>query len=102
MRSKKELATGRLTLVLALVLLLISGTVSGQSIQKFYRDDPMLVEPETQDASKVVNFKIDLFYDLLVNQFTQPGQPAGPRAKNVNTIDEVPDSCWFTNRMPEK
>jgi hypothetical protein len=102
MRLKKELAAGQFALALALVLLLFSGTVSGQSIQKFYRDDPMLVEPETQDASKVVNFKIDLFYDLLLNQFAKPGQPAGPRAKNVNTIDEVPDSSWFTNRMPEK
>lgn len=50
MRLKKELAAGQFAVALALVLLLFSGTVSGQSIQKFYRDDPMLVEPETQDA----------------------------------------------------
>ena len=25
--------------------------------------------------------------------------PAGVRAQNVNTIDEVPDSSWFTNRI---
>ena len=25
--------------------------------------------------------------------------PANIRAKNVNTIDEVPDSSWFTNRI---
>ncbi len=89
-------------LSLALALLLVSGTALGQSTRKFYRDDPVTVEPETQDASKVANFKIDLFYDLMLNQFTRPGEPAGPRAKNVNTIDEVPDSSWFTNRIPER
>ena len=25
--------------------------------------------------------------------------PSGTRARNVNTIDEVPDSSWFTNRV---
>jgi hypothetical protein len=67
--------------------------------RKFYRDDPITVEPETQDASGVVPWKVDLFYDLMLNQFARPGQPAGPRAQNVNTIDEVPDSSWFTNRI---
>ena len=87
---------------MTLALLLVSATALGRSTRKFYRDDPITVEPETQDASKVANFKIDLFYDLMLNQFARPGEPAGPRAKNVNTIDEVPDSSWFTNRIPER
>src|SRR6187549_2018217 len=66
---------------------------------KFYRDDPLTVEPETQDASKVAPWKIELLYDLLLNQFAHPGEPGSPRAKNINTIDEVPDSSWFTNRI---
>jgi hypothetical protein len=66
---------------------------------KFFDDDPLTVEPETQDASKVAPWKIDLFYDLLLNQFARPGLPIGVRAQNVNTIDEVPDSSWFTNRI---
>ena len=100
--SMKERVASRWGLPLTLALLLVSGTALGQSTRKFYRDDPITVEPETQDASKVVNFKIDLFYDLMLNQFARPGEPAGPRAKNVNTIDEVPDSSWFTNRILEK
>ena len=95
----KKQDASRWGLPLALALLLVSGTVWRQSTRKFYSDDPITVEPETQDASKVANFKIDLFYDLMLNQFTRPGEPAGPRAKNVNTIDEVPDSSWFTNRI---
>src|SRR6516164_1320311 len=40
---------------------------------KFYSDDPIRVEPETQDASKVAAVKIDLLYDLMLNQFSRPG-----------------------------
>jgi hypothetical protein len=69
---------------------------------KFYRDDPVQVEPETQEACCVAAWDIDLFYDLMLNQFTHPGLPPGARAGNVNTIDEVPDSSWFTNRILAK
>src|SRR4029450_5960897 len=67
---------------------------------KFYDDDPLPREPETADASGVKEWDIDLFYDLAENLFGRPGDagPAG-HARNVNTIDEVPDSSWFTNRI---
>jgi hypothetical protein len=66
----------------------------------FYADDPLDREPDSQDASKVQAWDIDLAADLLINLFGQPGDPArGVRARNVNTIDEVPDSSWFTNRI---
>jgi hypothetical protein len=86
-------------MLIAVVLLLASTVALGASGAKFYKDDPIAVEPETQDASGAVYRKIDLFYDLMRNQFSQPGEPAGPRAQNINTIDEVPDSSWFTNRI---
>ena len=35
-------------------------------------------------------------YNLFV---TADHKPSGLRAKNINTIDEVPDSNWFTNRI---
>lgn len=66
----------------------------------FRADDPLPREPETQDASRVEAWDIDLFIDLAVNLFGTPGDnAAGVRAHNVNTIDEVPDSSWFTNRI---
>src|SRR5262249_42211267 len=77
----------------------LTATLLAKDGQKFYDDDPIRREPESQDASHVVKRKIDLFYDLMLNQFARPGEPAGPRAQNVNTIDEVPDSSWFTNRI---
>ncbi len=38
----------------------------------------------------------ELTYNLFVNA---KHQASGLRAKNINTIDEVPDSSWFTNRV---
>ena len=68
--------------------------------QKFFSDDPLTREPETQDASGAQPWDINLFYDLSYNLFVMPGRtPANVRAQNVNTIDEVPDSSWFTNRI---
>ena len=67
---------------------------------KFYSDDPMQREPETQDASKVQEWEIDLFWDLAENLFGNPGARTPlVKARDVNTIDEVPDSGWFTNRI---
>jgi hypothetical protein len=67
--------------------------------QKFFDDDPLLREPETRDASKVRPWKNVLSYDLLLNLFGTPGDVRPMRAHNINTIDEVPDSGWFTNRI---
>ena len=48
----------------------------------------------------VQEWDIDLFWDLAENLFAQSGRPtADVKARNVNTIDEVPDSSWFTNRI---
>jgi hypothetical protein len=67
---------------------------------RFFPDDPLQREPDSQDASGVQPWDIDLFYDLTYNLFVTPRKvPAGTRAGNVNTIDEVPDSSWFTNRI---
>ena len=66
---------------------------------KFFNDDPLSIEPSSQDASKVAPWNIDLVIDLAYNQFGKPGDPTPDvRAQNVNSIDEVPDGAWFTNR----
>ena len=72
----------------------------GAAERKFFADDPLSREPETADASGAQPWDIDLYYDLAYNLFvTTRRTPANVRAKNVNTIDEVPDSSWFTNRI---
>ena len=68
--------------------------------QRFYSDDPIAREPESQDASKAAPYDPSQMYELLYNLFVTAGyKPSGLRAKNINTIDEVPDSSWFTNRI---
>ncbi len=68
--------------------------------RRFFDDDPLTREPETQDASRVKEWTIELFVDLAINLFSRPGDPSfDVRARNINTIDEVPDSNWFTNRL---
>ena len=68
--------------------------------QKFYPDDPIARIVDAEDASGVQEREIDLQYDTLENLFSWPGdQTPNVRAQNVNTIDEVPDSTWFTNRL---
>ncbi len=73
--------------------------VSG-SRPRFYPDDPIAREPESRDASGARPLGVELFYEYAYNLFVN-GRKAGSntRAKNVNTIDEVPDSSWFTNRI---
>jgi hypothetical protein len=67
---------------------------------KFFDDDPIAREPESQDASHAAPLSIELFYEYSYNLFVTAGhQPSNTRAQNVNTIDDVPDSGWFTNRI---
>ena len=67
---------------------------------KFLADDPIATAIDSQDASQVTEREIDLVYDTLENLLTKPGDPTpNVRAQNVNTVDEVPDSSWFTNRI---
>ena len=89
---------GRLLLVLAL-LGLGAQAVSTKG-PHFYADDPIAREPESQDASKTQPYDIGSIYEIVTNLFVTSGyKPSGLRAKNLNTIDEVPDSNWFTNRI---
>ena len=88
-------------LALAAVALAIGtiGLVSSAE-PRFFPDDPLWVDDDTAlDASKVVPIEDLNSYDFTVNTFTEPGEKRDVRAMNVNTVDEVPDSSWFTNRI---
>ena len=85
----------------ALLLLLALALVDARSATpRFYPDDPLWV-----DNDRVVNvgptreLELDDYYDFLENTFAAPGDRRNVRAMNVNTLDEVPDSSWFTNRI---
>lgn len=65
---------------------------------RFYDDDPIARVVDTQDASKAEPRELSLTYDALINLFGRPGLGEVGPAESVNTVDEVPDSSWFTNR----
>ncbi len=84
----------------AACLAVLVTALSAQSGPKFYDDDPVSRVPERGDASKAAEHDISLFYSLTYNLFVTGRKPLGARrARNLNTIDEVPDSGWFTNRI---
>jgi hypothetical protein len=91
--------------VLLLVMAAVGTLVSVPAAQRphFYSDDPIAREPESKDPSKAQPYDKGDIYELTYNLFVTAGyKPSGLRAKNINTIDEVPDSQWFTNRIGTK
>ena len=66
----------------------------------FFLDDPISRDDDTaMDASGVTKLELSSPYDFLTNTFASPGDREPIRAVNINTLDEVPDSSWFTNRI---
>jgi hypothetical protein len=92
-------ATALIVIAAAALALVCTAVLSGAG-RKFYDDDPIARAPETQDASKAAAWDIEFISDLLLNLFVHPGDKTPDvRAGDINTIDEVPDSSWFTNRI---
>jgi hypothetical protein len=85
---------------LALILVALGALTAAlpASTRKFYDDDPIARERDTQDASGAKPQEISLTYDSLVSLFATPSNPPSVRAQDINSIDEVPDSNWFVNR----
>jgi hypothetical protein len=102
MLSTSTLSRARRAGVLALSVGALGLYATGASTQgqRYFPDDPIAREPESQDASKTAEYEGSELYDLTFNLFVNSGhEPSGLRSKNINTIDEVPDSSWFTNRV---
>ena len=83
----------------AITAAIATALLSGAAGPKFYRDDPIWTDPETQDAAKVARIRPSQQYDFIENTFLDAGDQSDTRAVNVNTVDEVPDSHWFANRI---
>lgn len=99
MTSYLRASLNRLTLIGTVAAV---STLNGQA-PKFYDDDPISRVIDTQDASGVRPKSVNLVYDESRNLFGKPGDPdMDRRSLSVNTIDEVPDSNWFTNRIGSK
>ena len=85
---------------LAAAVAIAAGFGASGATLKFYPDDPIARVVDSQDASGVQERDINLLYDTVENSVSWPGDHTPDvRAQNVNTVDEVPDSSWFTNRL---
>jgi hypothetical protein len=97
--STRRVSPSRLALVSAVLAALMGAGASGSG-SRFYDDDPISSEPDTGNAADAKRWEISQLADIVLGLLTDPGEPgAPPRALNVNTVDAVPDSSWFVNRV---
>src|SRR5689334_8551168 len=82
------------------------GAVEVKNKPKFYSDDPVMAMPAPVSAAGVKPRSLSEYYDFFENTLFTPGE----RGKNgqylpsqgINTVDEVPNSAWYTNRHASK
>src|SRR5262249_18721674 len=65
---------------------------------KFLADDPIDAMPPPLPVGKPAHTRINDFADFFAQSKEQEPPPPVP-ARAVNTLGEVPDSEWFTNRQ---
>lgn len=65
--------------------------------QQFLSDDPIKKIPETESAQKASVQDINAIYDFVYHSAKYKTSPLMP-SLGVNTLGEVPDSSWYTNR----
>jgi len=87
--------------VLAAILASAALPASGQ---RFYPDDPLRKEPPPLRVANAKAIDVNLDYDFFHQTFFEPNKEEikhhmpGP-SQAINTLGEVPDSSWFTNRL---
>ena len=100
MRSNTHRSIGSLvSLGIALVL---GGALlaTGRAAPRFLPDDPVRADDDTiMDAGSATRDDLGSDADFVINTFRGPGDRRRIPAPNVNTLDQVPDSSWFTNRI---
>lgn len=86
----------RCRFALSALLVLCTSLLDVQA-QVFLSDDPIWEDPDRIDVPAPEPHSIADYYDFWINTFGSPGEYDGP-ALNVNTLGEVPNSSWYTNR----
>ena len=88
----------RRTIAAVVGLALLQATSEAQE-RKFYPDDPLLVDNDMLDVpDEPAEISLSDLFDRFGHIMTDLGDATRGEAQNVNTLDEVPDSSWFTNR----
>jgi hypothetical protein len=86
--------------VVAAVLVVAALSAPRGAAPRFYPDDPIAVDDDRAiDAGGATRIEGSNGYDFALHTFMKPGDRRDIPAVNVNTLGEVPDSTWFTNRI---
>jgi hypothetical protein len=93
--AHRRRARGRTACAVAVVAL---GALAGGSAPRFGPDDPIGAVREMEDASGVQTLDMSLVQDWW-NDIRARGDDSDREAADVNSVDEVPDSNWFENRI---
>jgi hypothetical protein len=91
----------RMVVVVTTVALAVALGTSGRSAApRFYPDDPIQADDDRAlDAGGASTIAGSNGYDFAEHTFLKPGDRRDTPAVNINTVGEVPDSSWFTNRI---
>jgi hypothetical protein len=78
------------------------GAVEVKNTPKFYSDDPVMTMPKPVAATGVKPRQLSEYYDFFQNSLFTPGERGRSGhflpSQGINTVDEVPDSAWYTSR----
>ena len=66
--------------------------------KRFYADDPLWRDDDMRNIPPPAEHDLSKSSEFVANTFGDTARSFGP-ALNVNTLGEVPDSSWFTNRL---
>jgi len=99
-RSRRLRTLAGIAMAVSLLAALFGGAGTRAAAPRFYPDDPIQVDNDREfDASRAAPVEGSNVWDFVENTFFEKGERNSIRALNVNTMDEVPDSSWFTNRI---
>jgi len=71
------------------------------SRQRFYPDDPIWEVPAPKSVAQIKQRDVNALYDFTYQSFRSKERLQIPSG-GINTLGEVPDSEWFTNRHAKK
>ena len=111
--SRRRVGKPASVMLLLSVLLAALILPSAAQARKFYDDDPLIKEPPPMPLEDARFRKLNDYFDLFSNMFGDVGEEQGEEenktqaggiqglipAGGVNTLGEVLDSAWFTNRI---
>jgi len=101
----RTLSAKSIVIIISASLLSLGGIAAAavKAKQKFYLDDPIWSTPRPVPVNNAAARKLSDYYDFFNNTFFPSGERAPHKgeylpSEAINTVDEVPDSAWYTNR----